>query len=65
MKKLSRLFGYLAYYKGQIGLYFISSLLAILFGLFSFSMLAPVLQILFRENPEKKVEKATDILSVI
>jgi ABC-type multidrug transport system fused ATPase/permease subunit len=47
MKNVSRLFRYLKNYKGKIVLYFFTSLLAIVFSLFSFSMLAPVLQVLF------------------
>jgi len=60
MKKLSRLLRYLAEYKGQIAMYFISSLLAILFGLFSFTMLPPMLQVLFNEAPKQTVEKPDD-----
>ena len=48
MKKISRLLKYLADYKAQIALYFTASLLGILFGLFSLTMLAPVLQVLFK-----------------
>ncbi len=47
MKKISRLLTYLADYKGKIGLYFLFNLLSILFGLFSFTMIIPVLNILF------------------
>lgn len=38
---------YLADYKGQVALYFIVILLSVVFGLFSFGMLWPVLQVLF------------------
>ena len=48
MKKISRLLNYLKDYKSQITLYFVSNLLGILFGLFSLTMLAPVLQVLFK-----------------
>ncbi|MCW3123893.1 MAG: transporter ATP-binding protein [Flavipsychrobacter sp.] len=47
MKKISRLLNYLADYKGKIGLYFLFNLLSILFGLLSFTLLIPVLNILF------------------
>jgi ABC-type multidrug transport system fused ATPase/permease subunit len=50
MKKISRLLNYLKDYKAQVALYFVSNLLGILFGLFSFSMLAPVLKILFMQD---------------
>jgi ATP-binding cassette, subfamily B, bacterial MsbA len=38
---------YLADYKGKIALYFTTILLSVVFSLFSFTMLAPVLQVLF------------------
>jgi len=47
MKNIPKLFKYLADYKGKIALYFLFSLLSIGFALFSFGMLAPVLQVLF------------------
>ncbi|MBS1589385.1 MAG: ABC transporter ATP-binding protein [Bacteroidetes bacterium] len=63
MRKLSRIVRYLGDYKAKISLYFLSNLLAILFGLFSFSMLAPVLQVLFRENSNPSLSGKTDLLS--
>ncbi|MBS1781514.1 MAG: ABC transporter ATP-binding protein [Bacteroidetes bacterium] len=63
MRKLSRIFRYLSDYKANISLYFFSNLLAILFGLFSFSMLAPVLQVLFRDNANEKLSGKMDLLS--
>ncbi len=50
MKKISRLLKYLADYKGKIGLYFLCNLLSIVFGLFSFTMMIPVLNILFNNG---------------
>jgi len=50
MKKLAKYRHYLADYKGQVALYFVFSVLGILFALFSFGMLVPVLQILFTDN---------------
>ncbi len=47
MKKISRLLRYLGEYRIQIALYFITNLLGVIFAIFSFSMLAPVLQLLF------------------
>ncbi|MBA3828139.1 MAG: ABC transporter ATP-binding protein [Taibaiella sp.] len=47
MKKLPLLLRYLRGNTSQITLYFITNLLAILFSLFSFTMLAPVMQVLF------------------
>ena len=47
MKNLSKMLRYLADYKGKIALYFVTILLSVVFSLFSFTMLAPVLQVLF------------------
>lgn len=47
MKKLSKILRYLGDYKAKIALYFLTSILAIVFSLFSFGMLAPLLQVLF------------------
>lgn len=58
MKKISRLLTYLADYKGKIGLYFLFNLLSILFGLLSFSLLAPVLSVLFDQKPAKETTVA-------
>lgn len=67
MKKFSRILRYLVEYKSQIALYFLSNLLTIVFGLFSLSMLAPVLQVLFRDEAVSTptATKKTDILSFI
>jgi ABC-type multidrug transport system fused ATPase/permease subunit len=67
MKQLSRIFRYVADYKGQIALYFLNNLLTIVFGLFSLSMLAPVLQVLFRDEATNTTSpsKKTDILSFV
>lgn len=62
MKKLSRLLRYLSDYKGKIVLYIVSTLLATLFALFSFGMLAPVLQVLFKVGGESK-KGGTDLIS--
>ena len=51
MKKISRLLNYLADYKGKIGFYFLFNVLSILFGLLSFTMVIPVLKVLFENNP--------------
>ena len=62
MKKISRLLNYLADYKGKIGLYFLFNLLSIMFGLFSFSLIPVVLNILFNTTPvAKPVVKAPSI----
>lgn len=51
MKRVSRLLSYLADQKGKIALYFVFNLLSILFGLLSFTMLIPVLRVLFEAAP--------------
>lgn len=61
MKKFSRLLRYLGAYKAQIALYVISTLLATVFALFSFGMLAPVLQVLFMGTPSRP--GGTDMIS--
>ncbi len=50
MKKVSKLLRYLRNYKGQIGLYFLCSMLAVLFSLFSLGMLAPIMQVIFQQS---------------
>lgn len=55
MKKISRLLKYLADYKGKIGLYFLFNLFSILFGLLSFTLLAPVLNVLFGKTEALQV----------
>lgn len=57
MGNIRRLFHYLADYKGSIALYFLCSLLAVVFSLFSMTALWPVLQVLFNGD-EKPVPKA-------
>ncbi len=47
MKNISRLVYYLKDYKGAIGLYFLFSLLAVIFSVVSMASLMPVLQVLF------------------
>jgi len=47
MKNVPKLLKYLKPYKGKIALYFFTSLLAIFFSIFTFTMLMPVLQVIF------------------
>lgn len=56
MKNIRRLIYYIADYKGSIVLYFVCSLLAVVFSLFSMGSLMPVLQVLFSgdEKPKPK-----------
>lgn len=53
MKNVSRVLKYLKDYKAQIGLYFGSTLMAVVFNALALTMLAPVLQVLFNgEGPQ-------------
>lgn len=52
MKNIAPLLKHLKDYKGKIVLYFLTSLLAVVFSLLSFAMLGPVLQVLFGDNQE-------------
>src|SRR5690606_37787250 len=47
MKNIRKLLGYLSPYKSKIALYLLLSVLAVVFSIFSFSMLMPVLQVIF------------------
>src|SRR5690349_7507499 len=47
MKQYSRIFQYLGAYKGKILLYFLFTLLSILFSIVSIGMLMPFLQLIF------------------
>lgn len=49
MKNITRLLSYLKDYKARIALYFTHSLLAVLFSLASFTMLVPILQVIFKK----------------
>jgi subfamily B ATP-binding cassette protein MsbA len=50
MKQYSRIFGYLGVYKGKIVLYFLFTLLSIIFSIVSIAMLMPFLQLIFLGN---------------
>jgi len=69
MKNIGPLLKHLKGFGDRIALYFITSLMAVLFSLFSFSMLAPVLQVLFDDNKEpssnKVIQHATDLVRTL
>src|SRR5215217_5194309 len=68
MKKLSRLLAYLADYKGKIALYFMFSILSTLLGAASFTMLVPVLKVLFEAGPVTPAAtsmQGNDLVSVV
>lgn len=53
MKQYARVFRYLGGHKGKIGLYFLSTLLSIVFSLVSIGMLMPFLDLIFKDpRPE-------------
>lgn len=60
MKNLSRLITYLADYKAQLALYIITTILQIIFSVFSFAMLAPVLEVLFSGAQKPPVSTNAD-----
>lgn len=51
MKQYARIFQYLVAYKGKIALYFLFTLLSILFSIVSIGMLMPFLQLIFTGKP--------------
>ncbi len=64
---MARILRYLKDYKAQIALYFTTNILAIIFSVFSLTMLVPVLQVLFRGDapPVPTGTKSTGALSYI
>lgn len=50
MKQYARIFQYLKSYKGKIGLYFLFTLLSIVFSIVSIGMLMPFLQLIFLDG---------------
>ncbi|HEY9177988.1 MAG TPA: ABC transporter ATP-binding protein, partial [Flavipsychrobacter sp.] len=67
MKKIAPLLKHLAGFQNRIILYFFTSLLAVVFSLFSFTMLAPVLQVLFEgvSEPSKNKGIVSDIINAV
>lgn len=67
MKKIAPLLKHLAGFQSRIVLYFVTSLLAVVFSLFSFTMLAPVLQVLFEgvSEPSKDRGIVSDIINTV
>lgn len=65
MKNVSRLLYYLKNYKPQIALYFICSLLAVLFSVGSLSMLSPILQVIFQQTETAAPKSGLDLTAMI
>ncbi|MCF3110194.1 ABC transporter ATP-binding protein/permease [Niabella sp. CC-SYL272] len=65
MKKYSRVLHYLRPYRGSILLFFLFTLLSIIFSLFSFALLQPFFDIIFYgdKKPERVTETAPNILT--
>lgn len=65
MKRAGKLFTYLKDFKLQVAQFCVTTLLAVVFGLFSFTMLAPVLQVLFGTGTTPVADtKAKDGLNI-
>ncbi len=67
MKKYSRVFYYLKNYKRQIALYFLFTVLSIIFGLVSFAMLIPFFELIFLKKtmPLPSAEETNSIISQV
>ncbi len=64
MKQYSRIFQYLKAYKGKIFLYFLFTLLSILFSIISIGMLMPFMQLIFTGKPTLDISSNPVIQSV-
>jgi ABC-type multidrug transport system fused ATPase/permease subunit len=62
MKNIKRLIYYISDYKGSIVLYFVCSLLAVVFSVFSMGSLMPVLQVLFSGDEKPKPKANPNII---
>lgn len=58
MKRYSRIFNYLKDYKGRIALYFLNTLLSIVFSIVSFGMLSPFFDLIFNGDASQFQKKA-------
>lgn len=63
MKHIPKLLSYLGAFKSKIALYFLTTLLGIIFGLFSFAMLIPVLQVLFNGDQKPATGNASGLVA--
>lgn len=62
MKNFRRIWRYISGYNGPITLYFLCSLLSVVFSLVSISLLIPVLNVLFKDEPLKPLKTNPTIL---
>jgi ABC-type multidrug transport system fused ATPase/permease subunit len=65
MKNIPKLLRYLSPYKSKIFLYFFTSLLSVVFALFSFGMLIPVLQVLFNGDQKPQTASSTGLIAEV
>lgn len=65
MKNIPKLLQYLSPYKSKIFLYFFTSLLSVVFALFSFGMLIPVLQVLFNGGQQPQAATGTGVIAEV
>lgn len=65
MKNIPKLLRYLSPYKSKIFLYFFTSLLSVVFALFSFGMLIPVLQVLFTGDDKPQTAAGKGIIAEV
>src|SRR6185503_6580188 len=65
MKQYSRLFGYLGHHKGKIALYFLFTLLSIVFSIVSIGMLMPFLQLIFLGDKGVKISGNNAVVTFI
>lgn len=66
MKKFSRIFKYIKRYSDKLTLYFVFTLLATLFGVFSIAMLMPFFDLIFKPNqPANQILSDTKLLSSV
>lgn len=61
MKRYSRVFGYLGKYKTSIAWYFVAIFLSILFSIVSIGMLAPFMNLIFKQDAIPDVAKKPDV----
>ena len=61
MKRYSRVFGYLGKYKPSIAWYFVTIFLSIIFSIVSIGMLAPFMNLIFKQDAIPDVAKKPDV----
>lgn len=61
MKRYSRVFGYLGKYKASIAWYFVAIFLSIIFSIVSIGMLAPFMNLIFKQDAIPDVAKKPDV----